>query len=451
MTATQRSSVDVIGTSDREALEKRFWEKVDKSGGADACWLWTAALEGGGYGQFRVGRKLIRASRLAFALTNKSIPAGMCVCHRCDNRRCCNPTHLFLGTNADNMADCKEKGRLKVPVLRGEGNGASKLTEADAREIVAEADKGVRSAELARRFGVTNDAVNRLVRGNTWGHVTGLRRAITNLTYQNVIDCEMSAEYADGLWWTLHHLDDPDERAVVVTCYLDESGTDDLSPTAVVGGIMLDREKFTWLGMAWERVLAKHHVAAPLHMKKFPTGMPVQDKRAFFSDLVTVINRHKILSIAATLTTADFESHLAGVFDKRKVMGVYGMCFLLVVAMNSRIATGLRGTRRTPFLMDTGNPYKHHVMLAHESAIEMQNAGIADWKLGALAFDTDTNIVALQAADVIAWAVRRQITNGFGEGLEPLEGLFNGDHISEAFSAGTMTELGDSIRAKINS
>ena len=92
-------------------LEERFWSKVDKSGGEDACWNWIASRNDDGYGKIRVSEKILTAHRVAWKLNNGSIPEKMCILHTCDNPSCVNIKHLFLGTRSDNMQDMINKKR----------------------------------------------------------------------------------------------------------------------------------------------------------------------------------------------------------------------------------------------------------------------------------------------------------------------------------------------------
>ena len=145
---------------------KRFWDKA-KVAGRDECWNWQAGRLRAGYGRFFRNGRTELAHRVAFELVKGPIPDGLHVCHRCDNRACVNPEHMFLGTNADNMRDRNEKGRQAHVV--GVANGQAKLTPADVKMI-----RHLYSAEcqtptrLAAHFGVSRSQVSRIVHGKGW-------------------------------------------------------------------------------------------------------------------------------------------------------------------------------------------------------------------------------------------------------------------------------------------
>lgn len=144
-------------------LSERFWSKVDKSGD---CWNWTASLKSTGYGQFQMGTnrrgRPIAASRVSWFLsTGEWPPEGMQVCHRCDNRKCVRPEHLFLGTNDDNIADKVAKGRQ----TRGPTAPGAKLTTDNVETIRRlYTHGGLRQTQIAGLFGIDQSHVSHIVR-----------------------------------------------------------------------------------------------------------------------------------------------------------------------------------------------------------------------------------------------------------------------------------------------
>jgi len=101
--------------TDKRSIGDRFWEKVVKS---PTCWEWSAYRDGQGYGHFRGVTGRVQAHRQAWELTHGAIPAGMLVCHMCDNTACVRPEHLYIGTHADNMRDMVARGRAWSPKSR---------------------------------------------------------------------------------------------------------------------------------------------------------------------------------------------------------------------------------------------------------------------------------------------------------------------------------------------
>jgi hypothetical protein len=191
-------------------IEARFRAKYEVVGG---CWMWRGARNLDGYGVFMTptksaGRRQKQwgAHRFSWELHRGPVPAGLCVMHRCDADRppgdrayrlCVNPEHLFLGTNADNMADMARKGRAASGdrhghrtkphrtargerngmhthpecVKRGEANAAAKLTADAVRSIRSRWEAGESQPSIAERLGVSLDTVHRVIRRLTWRHV----------------------------------------------------------------------------------------------------------------------------------------------------------------------------------------------------------------------------------------------------------------------------------------
>jgi hypothetical protein len=141
----------------------RFHSYVDRSAGPDACWPWLAGRSSKGYGVFNVSKRQCRANRVAYFLATGRDLGELHALHECDRPDCCNAGHIFLGTNADNMADRNRKGRqAKGESIRG------KLTITDVIEIRA---SGKASEELSTQFGVTSSCINKIRSGKSWRHV----------------------------------------------------------------------------------------------------------------------------------------------------------------------------------------------------------------------------------------------------------------------------------------
>lgn len=151
-----------------EQREAAFWAKVDKSAGPEACWPWRGAITTHGYGCTQVGNKrVLGAHKVAYVYTMGVVPDGLQVCHTCDNRKCCNPSHFFLGTKADNARDAMRKDRH----ARGERNRRNKLTDSQVLEIRALAPKRGECQALAEKYGVNLNTMQAVVYRRTWRHL----------------------------------------------------------------------------------------------------------------------------------------------------------------------------------------------------------------------------------------------------------------------------------------
>ena len=149
-----------------EEFAKRFWSKV-LIRGEDDCWEWQNAIQSHGYGSVSIGKKgkTALAHRVAYYLTNGDFPTSLCVLHECDNRRCCNPNHLFLGTIQDNNRDMFEKSRH----AHGERNGNSKLTIKDVEELRRiHKVKKLSYRKLGKRFGISSTTARGIAKGKYW-------------------------------------------------------------------------------------------------------------------------------------------------------------------------------------------------------------------------------------------------------------------------------------------
>lgn len=150
-------------------LRAHFISKMDEHSDRNKCWNWTGHKFCNGYGCFYVKRRPKTAHRIAWEWLVGSIPDGLCVLHKCDNRACCNPDHLFIGTKKDNTQDCIRKGRFKT--LPGEGNHQARFTNSAVMEMRSLFSSGKSKAEIARMYSTTSSRIRQIVNRKEWVHI----------------------------------------------------------------------------------------------------------------------------------------------------------------------------------------------------------------------------------------------------------------------------------------
>lgn len=132
------------------------------------CYEWIKSKDKDGYGQVRVGKTQKRPHRIMYRLLNGEIPASLHVLHRCDNPSCCRPSHLFLGTQADNVRDRNKKNRQ----VKGENQRSAKLTVGAVLEIRSKYKMGGHThRDLAREYGINHSNIGCIIRRTHWRHV----------------------------------------------------------------------------------------------------------------------------------------------------------------------------------------------------------------------------------------------------------------------------------------
>lgn len=149
----------------RKTLKQIFEDKYIKLD--NGCWQWTANISTNGYGQISRNKTTCRAHRIAYNLYIGEIPEGMVVCHKCDNKLCVNPDHLFIGTQEDNIRDCLNKDRNAY----GSRNAKAKLKEDDIFSIKVRYKNGVTMQEIGNIFGVSKNTISQVINNKTWAKI----------------------------------------------------------------------------------------------------------------------------------------------------------------------------------------------------------------------------------------------------------------------------------------
>lgn len=163
--ADQIVPIPAVNASSALPMPNRFLSKL--AFGAGDCWVWRGHVDSLGYGRFAYGNEN-KAHRISYAVFVGEIPAGMKVLHKCDNRQCVNPDHLFLGTQTDNMRDMASKGRGVYPSLRGQRNPMARLTQDQVNEIRGAVAAGEAQRAMCAKYGVSPMTISRIVRRETW-------------------------------------------------------------------------------------------------------------------------------------------------------------------------------------------------------------------------------------------------------------------------------------------
>ena len=163
----------MINFKGREITEKdidRFFKKVAITANINKCWEWIGTTHKTGYGIFSLGYNNYYAHRMSYCITNRIDPDEKEVCHSCDNPKCVNPNHLFLGTHLENMRDCRKKDRMVS--FKGAKNGCSKLTENNVLSIRESYAYGkITQRKLANEYNVSFGLISRILKRNSWTHI----------------------------------------------------------------------------------------------------------------------------------------------------------------------------------------------------------------------------------------------------------------------------------------
>ena len=226
--------------------------------------------------------------------------------------------------------------------------------------------------------------------------------------------------YAEEVWFLMQQSDDPRLRGMALTCYCDDSGSHEEASRAVVGGIVLTKDRFIALCARWEKIRREFRIEE-IHMREWSkVALSPEMRKALFISITAAINECKVYSVSASIPQAEFNA-LLSVDVRREFMGPYSLAFLLVTVVNRMAAALTPYDYRVAYLI--GNSNKNHreqLQGAHAIALRVEEREQESFT-GAMTTDRDDRNYALQAADVIAWTHHRKLESAtVGQEFEPL-------------------------------
>ncbi|MCX6634203.1 MAG: hypothetical protein NT090_03830, partial [Acidobacteria bacterium] len=223
----------------------------------------------------------------------------------------------------------------------------------------------------------------------------------------------------------MHHPTDPRRRTVATAYYVDDSGSEETTKLAVVGGVLLVQRSFFSFHYEWSRIAGLHKVQLPIHMKEFarPDGrlacLNDSERRALFTDLVYLTNKNKVYSLTTAVSNLEFQQF----FPPARFRGLIGpapLAFLWCMILNHVIIADHERMGKMAYIVDKSHLSAqmtdcYNFWTSYETRGEEECTG-------SLTFERASEVCALQAADMIAWANRkRHLGQEFIDGFEPLD------------------------------
>jgi hypothetical protein len=221
----------------------------------------------------------------------------------------------------------------------------------------------------------------------------------------------------------------------VLRAYYDDSisGTDDVSPITAIGGPVMSHDRFVQFNDKWLKMLYRYRICPPLHMQDFvrPSGKHIgmyPELKLSLLEAADIINEGKLYSVSAGIPNTEFNALIPEEVRKR-LIGPYALAPFCAIQMNQYVARKAQDhDLMISYLIDSGSSYPEQLLRAHGVLLEHERSkGVSH--TGAIGFDTDSHVSALQAADIIAWSARRREVYGALEGdFAPLAAVLEENH-----------------------